>query len=53
MEDKTALAITGVLTLGAICISCIFRNIDGTIIAGVAGIIGTVIGYAFGVKKVS
>jgi len=43
--------IAGVVCLTAICISALWKSIDTTLVATVAGIIGTIIGYMYGVKK--
>ena len=51
MQDRTIVAIFGISTIGAIIIACVYKNIDGTIIAGGCGIIGTIVGYCFGKVK--
>ena len=50
MKDKTIVALFGIGAITAIVITCAYKNIDGTIIAGGRGIIGTIIGYCFGYK---
>jgi len=51
MEDKTILGIFGLGCLTTLASIALYKNIDGTLLASVVGVIGTIVGYAFGVKK--
>jgi len=51
MEDKHIVAVAGILSIAGIVVACIFNGLNGTIIAGGCGIIGTIVGYCFGKVK--
>ena len=51
MEDRMIVAIVGIIGIVAIIVACIFNGINGTIIAGGCGLIGTIVGYVFGKVK--
>jgi len=51
MKEKHVVGLFGVGCLTAIGIACVLKGIDATIILGVGAIIGTVVGYAYGVLR--
>ena len=48
MNDQTKMGIVGILCLTCILVAALFNGIDGVLIGSIAGIIGTIVGYAFG-----
>lgn len=51
MKDKFIVAMVGIGAVTAIVCTCIVCGINGTIVAGGIGIIGTITGYVFGKVK--
>jgi len=51
MKDKMIVAIVGILSISAIVCTCVLSGIDGTLVAGGVGVIGTITGYVFGKVK--
>lgn len=50
MKPKFIVAIVGIATIGAIIVACILKGIDGTVVAAGCGMIGSIVGFAFGKK---
>lgn len=48
MQGKFIVAIVGLVSIASIVVACIVRGIDGTVVAGGVGVIGTICGYCFG-----
>jgi len=51
LKDTTIVAIVGLVCAAGLGIACVLKGIDSAIIASVAVSIGTIVGYAFGVRK--
>lgn len=51
MEDRYLVAIVGLVCLTVIVCTAISHGINGVLISSTAGIIGTIVGYCFGVVK--
>jgi hypothetical protein len=47
-KEEAIVCSIAVCCLTAISVTALLRGIDGTIIAGISGVIGTIIGYIFG-----
>lgn len=50
MRDSTILALFGLGCATAMGLVCLVQGIDSVVLASVCGLIGTVVGYAFGVR---
>lgn len=50
MEDKTILAVIGVISIVILEMFAIYEGINGTALATVVGTIAGIVGLAFGVK---
>jgi len=49
--SKYHIALAGIFAITTIVCCCIIKGIDGTIIAGGCGIVGTIVGYCFAKEK--
>ena len=51
MEDKAIVAIVGIGAITAVGCVCVAKGMDGALVGTVCTLIGTIIGYVFGVTK--
>ena len=51
MKDRFIIALTGVICITAITVSCIVTGIDGVVVGSAIGAIGAIIGGIFGYMK--
>jgi len=52
VQDSTIVALTSIISLGGIGLIGAVYSKDATILIGVAGLIGTIAGYSYGVSKI-
>lgn len=50
MNDKTIIALVGLICLTALACMALYMGINGVLLASITTIIGTIAGYAFGVR---
>ncbi len=50
MKDKTIMGIIGLICLTVLACVALLMGINGVLLASIATIIGTIVGYAFGVR---
>ncbi len=50
MKDKTIMGIIGLICLTVIVCVALLMGINGVLVGSICTIIGTIVGYAFGVK---
>ena len=50
MQDKMIMGLVALICLTALASVALIMNIDGVLLASITTIIGTIVGYAFGVR---
>jgi len=53
MQDSTVVAIIGITSLAVLGVMSVFYSKDTTILVAIAGLIGSAVGYSYGVSKVA